>query len=73
VVLRVGDCPVVNTLFLAYAVPVAFAFFLVNKFQHQTPAWPALVSVILDFVLVFAHPSFEVGRAYQGPVFSGFL
>jgi len=68
----VGDYPVVNTLFLAYAVPAVFAFFLATRFQHQTPVWPALTSAILGFVLVFAYLSLEVRRAYQGPVLSGF-
>ncbi len=68
----VGDYPVVNTLFLAYAVPAAFAFFLAIRFQHQIPAWPALTSAILGFILVFAYLSMEVRRAYQGPLLSGF-
>ena len=63
-----GDYPLFNTIFLAYAVPAAFAFFLAQRFQHDDPRWPALVAVILGFVLVFAYLSFEVARAYQGPV-----
>ena len=63
-----GDFPLFNTIFLAYAVPAAFAFFLARRFQHDDPRWPALVAVILGFVLVFVYLSFEVARAYQGPV-----
>lgn len=65
---NVGDYPVVNTLLLAYAVPAAFAFFLAKRFQQQSPPWPALVSAVLGFVLVFAYLSLEVRHAYQGPV-----
>jgi uncharacterized membrane protein len=64
---------VVNTLFLAYAVPAAFAFFVATRFQRQTPVWPALISAVLGFVLVFAYLSLEVRHAFQGPVMSGYL
>jgi uncharacterized membrane protein len=69
----VGEYPVVNTLFLAYAVPAAFAFFVATRFQRQTPVWPALISAVLGFVLVFAYLSLEVRHAFQGPVMSGYL
>ena len=64
----VGDYPLFNTLFLAYAVPAAFAFFLAHRFQHEEPRWPALASGLLGFVLVFVYLSLEVRRAFQGPV-----
>jgi uncharacterized membrane protein len=66
----VGDYPVFNTLFLAYAVPAGFAFFLAKRFQHEKPVWPAMVSAILGVVLVFAYLSLEVRHAYHGPVLS---
>ncbi|NNE84301.1 MAG: DUF2339 domain-containing protein [Alphaproteobacteria bacterium] len=66
----VGDYPVFNTLFLAYAVPAGFAFFLAKRFQHEKPLWPAMVSAILGVVLVFAYLSLEVRHAYHGPVLS---
>lgn len=66
----VGDYPVFNTLFLAYAVPAAFAFFLARRFQHQVPVWPAITAAILGFVLVFVYLSLEVRHAFQGPVLS---
>ncbi|NKB48625.1 MAG: DUF2339 domain-containing protein [Alphaproteobacteria bacterium] len=66
----IGNVPVFNTLFLAYAVPAGFAFFLAGKFQHETPVWPALVSALLGFALVFVYLSLEVRHLYQGPVLS---
>lgn len=69
----VGEYPLFNTLFLAYGVPAGFAFFLAQRFQRDMPVWPALVSAILGFVLVFAYLSLEVRHAYQGPVLSAHL
>ena len=62
----VGEYPVVNVLFLAYAVPAIFAF-CVAVSEHTRDQMLARISAIAGFVLVFLYISLEVRRAYQGP------
>jgi uncharacterized membrane protein len=65
----VGAYPVVNLLFLAYAVPAIFAFLVVPLLRRQDAAGAALVAAGFGFVLSFIYLTFEVRRAFQGPVF----
>ena len=66
----VGSLPVVNVLFLAYAVPALFAFRFAmaisgtrhDRFSHFAGG--------LGFVLVFAYLSLETKRVFEGPVFA---
>jgi uncharacterized membrane protein len=67
----VGDWPVFNTLFLAYAVPAAFAFFLAYRFRNDTPIWPAGLAAMLGFALVFFYLTTEVRHAFHGAVLYG--
>jgi uncharacterized membrane protein len=66
----VGDYPLVNLLFLAYAVPAAFAFRFAVELRGAASVWPSRGFAALGFVLVFAYLSLEVTRAFQGPVLS---
>ena len=66
----VGEYPVINTLFLAYAVPAAFAFLFAWRMPADKPAWFAQATGGFGFALVFAYLSLEVRRAFQGPVLS---
>ena len=65
----VGAYPVVNLLLLAYAVPAIFAFLTVPLLRRQGAAGAALVAAGFGFVLSFIYLTFEVRRAFQGPVF----
>lgn len=64
----VGAYPVVNLLFLAYAVPALFAFGFAR--ERELLVLPYLVKVVggLGFVLFFAYLTLEVRRAFQGSV-----
>ena len=66
----VGDYPLVNLLFLAYAVPAAFALRLAVDLRGEASRLPSRLFAGLGFVLVFAYLSLEVRRAFQGPVLS---
>jgi uncharacterized membrane protein len=75
----VGDYPVVNVLFLSYAVPAAFAFWFAaacrdegwrTQFAGSSDIGRQLgnFSGIAGFVLLFAYLSLEVRRAFHGPI-----
>jgi uncharacterized membrane protein len=66
----VGDYPIVNLLFLAYAVPAIFAFKLAPAFERQGIGWAALPLRALGFVLVLVYITLEVRRAFQGTILS---
>lgn len=66
----VGDYPVVNLLFIAYAVPAAYVVWFANEFRKQAKPIFAGALDALGFVLAFAYISLEVRRAFQGPVLS---
>ncbi|MEE8536185.1 MAG: DUF2339 domain-containing protein, partial [Kiloniellales bacterium] len=68
----VGDYPLVNLLFLAYAVPAAFALRLAVDLRGEVSRLPSGLFAGLGFVLVFTYLSLEVRRAFQGPVLSLF-
>jgi uncharacterized membrane protein len=66
---NVGAWPVVNVLFLAYAIPAFFAlrFAAVSERTSELPLTEAAAA--LGFVLVFAYLTLETTRAFEGPVF----
>ena len=66
----VGGAPLVNLLFLAYAVPAVFAFLLATALGSLASGLPARGLTGLGFLLVFAYLSLEVRHAFQGPVLS---
>lgn len=65
----VGTWPVLNVLFLAYAVPAIFAFRFASALGKTPNSRYARAAEIVGFVLVFVYLSYEVTRAFQGPVF----
>jgi uncharacterized membrane protein len=65
----IGAYPIVNLLFLAYAVPAVFAFLVVPLLRRQGAAAAALVAAGIGFLLSFVYLTLEVRRAFQGPVF----
>jgi uncharacterized membrane protein len=68
----VGTWPVLNVLFLAYAVPAMFAFRFAAVLQKTPYARYARHAEVAGFFLAFVYISDEVTRAFQGPVFSFF-
>jgi uncharacterized membrane protein len=66
----VGDYPVLNVLFLAYAVPAAFAFAVAAAVGKTEHAAIAPYAALAGFVLVFVYLTLEVMRAFQGPSLS---
>ncbi len=66
----VGVWPVLNVLFLAYAVPAIFAFRFASALAATSRY--ARAAEIAGFFLLFVYISDEVTRAFQGPVFSVF-
>jgi len=68
----VGTWPVLNVLFLAYAVPALFAFGFAATLEKSADSRYARYGEIAGFFLVFVYLSDEVTRAFQGPVFSFF-
>lgn len=65
---HVGDYPVFNLLLLAYGVPAIFAFLVVPLLRRQGAVPAALVAAGFGFALSFLYLTFEVRRAFQGPV-----
>ena len=68
----VGTWPVFNVLFLAYAVPALFAFLCARALADTPWARFARYAEIAGFFLLFVYISYEVTRAFQGPVLSFF-
>jgi len=64
----VGEFPVVNLLFIAYAVPALFAYRFAGILRAEGFVRWARTGGILCLVLIWAYLSFEVRRAFQGPV-----
>jgi uncharacterized membrane protein len=62
----VGHYPLINLLALAYLVPALFAF----RFSMTAEEFPKqkLIAAITALVLMLAYVSFEVRRAYHGPL-----
>jgi len=63
----VGNWPLFDVLFLAYAVPAAFAFVLSVLYQRDGEPLLARIAGIAGFVLLFAYITLEVRHAFQGP------
>jgi uncharacterized membrane protein len=66
----VGHLPVVNVLFLAYAVPALFAFRFATAISGTRYEPFSHFAGGLGFVLVFAYLSLETKRFFEGPVFA---
>jgi uncharacterized membrane protein len=66
---NVGAWPVINVLFLAYAVPAFFAFRFALTAETDRDLLLTLIAAALGFVLVFAYLTLETTRAFEGPVF----
>ncbi|HEY4941452.1 MAG TPA: DUF2339 domain-containing protein [Rhizomicrobium sp.] len=64
----IGNWPVIDLLFLAYAVPAAFAFGLSVVFNRGGEREVATAGAIAGFVLLFVYISLEVRHAFQGPI-----
>jgi uncharacterized membrane protein len=64
----VGSYPVVNILFLAYAIPAGFALLFASYAQRISDPRPALIAAVAGLVLLFVYVTLEVRRAFQGPV-----
>jgi uncharacterized membrane protein len=64
----VGELPVVNLLFIAYAVPALFAYRFAAILQAEGHDRLARAGGILCLVLIWVYLSLEVRRAFQGPV-----
>jgi len=65
----VGSWPVLNVLFLAYAVPALFAFRFGSALEGTRYADAGRAAGVLGFILVFAYVSLETTRAFEGPMF----
>jgi uncharacterized membrane protein len=66
----VGKWPVLNVLFLAYAIPALFAFRFAAALGNTPWSGYARYVEMAGFALAFLYLSAEVTRAFQGPVFS---
>ena len=64
----VGRSPVINLLFLAYALPAAFAFLFGSIWKIEGAPLRARVANIAGLGYAFVYLMLEVRRAYQGPV-----
>ena len=64
----VGELPVVNLLFIAYAVPALFAYRFAAILRADGHLRLARAGGILCLVLIWTYLSLEVRRAFQGPV-----
>ena len=64
----VGEFPVVNLLFIAYAVPALFAYRFAEILRAEGRLRLARAGGILCLVLVWTYLSLEVRRAFQGPI-----
>ena len=67
----VGSFPVLNTLFLAYAVPAGLLLAAAPWLGGIGFGWAKRPAQGLALVLAFIYVSFEVQRSFQGPVLSG--
>ncbi|HJW40302.1 MAG TPA: DUF2339 domain-containing protein [Rhizomicrobium sp.] len=63
----IGNLLLLDILFLAYAVPAAFAFVLSVLYQRDHETLLARIAGIAGFVLLFAYLTLEVRHAFQGP------
>jgi uncharacterized membrane protein len=63
----IGNWLLIDVLFLAYAVPAAFAFVLSVLYQRDNEQLLARLAAIGGFVLLFAYITLEVRHAFQGP------
>jgi uncharacterized membrane protein len=66
----VGELPVVNLLFIAYAVPALFAYRFAAILRADGHLRLARAGGILCLVLIWTYLSLEVRRAFLGPVFA---
>jgi uncharacterized membrane protein len=66
----VGDYPVVNLLFIAYAVPALFAARFAAILRDEGHLRWARAGGILCLILIWVYLSLEVRRTFQGPVLS---
>jgi uncharacterized membrane protein len=64
----IGNWLLLDVLFLAYAVPAAFAFVLSVLYQRDDEPLLARIAGVAGFVLLFAYITLEVRHAFQGPV-----
>ena len=64
----VGEYPVVNLLFIAYAVPALFAARFAAILRDEGQRRLARAGAILCLILIWVYLSLEVRRAFQGPV-----
>jgi len=64
----VGELPVVNLLFIAYAVPALFAYRFAAILRADGHLRLARAGGILCLVLIWTYLSLEVRRAFLGPV-----
>jgi uncharacterized membrane protein len=64
---NIGAYPMLNVLFLAYAVPALFAFGSAWYLTEKQYADFGKMVAIAGFVLLFAYVSLEVTRGFQGP------
>ncbi len=67
----VGEFPVVNLLFIAYAVPALFAYRFAGILHAEGHLRLARAGGVLCLVLIWVYLSLEVRRAFQGPVLTG--
>lgn len=65
----VGRLPVLNVLFLAYAVPAFFTFRFGSALSGTRFADAGRAAGVLGFILVFAYVSLETTRAFEGAMF----
>jgi uncharacterized membrane protein len=66
---NVGAWPVLNVLFLAYALPAFFALRFAATYEKTNELPLTQAAAALGFVLVFAYLTLETTRAFEGPVF----
>jgi len=64
----VGELPVVNLLFIAYAVPALFAARFAAILRDEGRLRWAWAGGLLCLILIWVYLSLEVRRAFQGPV-----
>ena len=64
----VGELPLVNLLFLAYALPALFAFHFARALAEEGHGRSALGAGVLGLVLVWSYLSLEVRRAFHGAI-----
>lgn len=64
----VGNTPLIDVLFLAYAVPAAFAFWVASTLGRGGEMQIAKFAATAGFILLFAYITLEVRHAFQGPI-----